>query len=647
VRYLDDRFNDLGLDKNAIEKENLELNITNVYREIQRLDQESQLLGLSVTPGQAGGAIPAVTQEATRLAMELGIQRQVYNQLTMQYELLKVTMDSDTPAFQILELAEAPDRKSGPSRGLICVIVTLAAAFFAVFLAFIQNGIKKIRQDPKAMAKLQTKHILLPALILCLAFPLSAQETSLADLGEHTPRLMFALSTPDYPATPGDVYNLSYDPIAATRETAVSIPLTLDAGYQLKILNMGTINARNKTYLQVRNEVEILVSRNFPNSGVTVTLARMGSFTILVTGETAAAGERNVDGLTRVSSQLTSLTAKASSRFVRVTSVSGEVRTYDLFIARRTGDPSQNPYIRPGDKIEILPADRVVSIGGEVFRPGTYELLPGEELERLVTYYGDGFTLGADPSRIRLSRISTDVAGETRIFDYTGNTGMTLEDRDTIAVSNKMIMRPVAFFEGALTRAMEAMELEQTDASIEGTAKLEYPFYEGETLGNAVRAISSQFSSSSDLANAYVIRGSEHIPMDLRRYLYYNDFSRDFALLNGDTIIIPFIQYFVLVAGAVKAPGRYPYVPDRLADYYINLAGGRDLVQNSGRGLTVTDMDSRAVDADGIIAPEMMITVPRNRWLITFNEVAPVVTTVLSLVTTVLTIFAAVGLFNR
>jgi uncharacterized protein involved in exopolysaccharide biosynthesis len=67
-------------------------------------------------------------------------------------------MASEKPVFQVLELAEVPDQKSGPSRGLICVIVTFAAGFFSVFLAFVLNAISNIKKDPEAMAKLRGEH---------------------------------------------------------------------------------------------------------------------------------------------------------------------------------------------------------------------------------------------------------------------------------------------------------------------------------------------------------------------------------------------------------------------------------------------------------------------------------------------------------
>jgi uncharacterized protein involved in exopolysaccharide biosynthesis len=153
VQYLEARFNDLGIDKSKVEKENLEINIGNTFREIQTLEEESHRLAQTVNLPSTG--LPAITLETNRIALELAAQRQVYTQLTVQYELLKVSMASETPVFQILELAEIPDQKSGPSRGLLCVIVTFAAGFFAVFLAFAVNAVSNIRKDPEAMAKLR------------------------------------------------------------------------------------------------------------------------------------------------------------------------------------------------------------------------------------------------------------------------------------------------------------------------------------------------------------------------------------------------------------------------------------------------------------------------------------------------------------
>jgi protein involved in polysaccharide export with SLBB domain len=737
--------------------------------------------------------------------------------------------------------------------------------------------------------------------------PLEAQENNSAVPDD--PRLLLALSTVDYPATPGDVYNLSYTP--AARGSPVVTQIVLDAMYQLKVLNMGNINVRGKTYLQLKAEVENLISRNYPLSGPSLTLYRIGKFTVTVTGETLRPGNYNVDGLTRVSAVLTALTGKASTRFVQVTSVNAAVHIYDTFTAARTGDLSQDPYIRPEDKIFIPTAGRIVqiegevfrpgryellaneglselienygggltaeavpekitiarlpypaastrsfinlswdtrsyvllmdrdivavpdkngnrqaiffegavfieregtetgesaavkavpripyyfypgetignasrnirryftevsdltqayilrngrqvpinlervlyfnddsvdvplyggdiivipyrqyfsitgevveagnkplisltrlsslmtgltakasrrlitvtsttglktiydlfqaqrfgdlsqdpyirpgdqihvpaavrkvTIAGEVFRPGEYELLSGDTLKQLIEYYADGFTLNADPDRIRLTRINTseNIPGESKLFSYTENSGFPLENRDVVSVGDKIENRPIVFFEGAIAMSTGG-RIEETSAAIEGTTLLEYPFYAGETLGNAVRAIRGLFVAASDLAKAYMIRGEKQIPFDLNLFLYKQDFSNDIVLENGDTIIIPFRQYFVLVTGAVKTPGRYPFVPDRMADYYINLAGGRDDMLNNGKGVRITDMNNRKLSEQEVIVPEISIDVPINRFSARFNQYGPIITTILSIVSMTLSIFAMSGVF--
>lgn len=158
VDWMSKKFDELGLDNNKIKKENLERNIQSSYNEILRIEREVKKLGASVGYGSnSAWDIPSVSTGAARLQLELEAQKQVYTQLKTQYELLKVQMQSETPVFQILARPEVPDLKSGPSRGKLCIIVTFAAFFMSVFLAFALNAWKNIKNDPEAMEKLNLK----------------------------------------------------------------------------------------------------------------------------------------------------------------------------------------------------------------------------------------------------------------------------------------------------------------------------------------------------------------------------------------------------------------------------------------------------------------------------------------------------------
>ena len=151
VELLSDRFDELGLDKNKVERENININLTSTFDDILRLEEELRRLEQSA----AFGRIPAITMDLNRISMELEAKKEVYTQLIIQSELLRVDMASERTIFQILEIAEVPDQKSGPSRGLISIIVTFAAGFFSVFLALARNAVDNIKKDTQSMAKLR------------------------------------------------------------------------------------------------------------------------------------------------------------------------------------------------------------------------------------------------------------------------------------------------------------------------------------------------------------------------------------------------------------------------------------------------------------------------------------------------------------
>ncbi|WP_342632986.1 lipopolysaccharide biosynthesis protein [Leadbettera azotonutricia] len=157
VDYLGNWFKDLGLDKNVMQKANLEQNIQNTFNEIRRLEEESHRLEQSVSMAYGSGGGVSIMLETQRIALELSAQQEVYKQLKVQLEMINVSIASESPIFQVLEKAEVPDQKSKPSRGMLCIIVTFGAFFFSVFLAFVLNAVENIKKDPEAMAKLRAK----------------------------------------------------------------------------------------------------------------------------------------------------------------------------------------------------------------------------------------------------------------------------------------------------------------------------------------------------------------------------------------------------------------------------------------------------------------------------------------------------------
>ncbi len=157
VEKLEAKFLELGLDKNILEKKNLEDNIDITKNKIVDLQNEIKKLEVSVSNAYSSYNLEAISIQTSLLKLELDAQQAIYKQLKTQLELTKINLASEKPVFQILEKASVPDMKSKPSRGKLCIIITFAGGFLSVFLAFLLNAIENIKKDEEAMSKLSLK----------------------------------------------------------------------------------------------------------------------------------------------------------------------------------------------------------------------------------------------------------------------------------------------------------------------------------------------------------------------------------------------------------------------------------------------------------------------------------------------------------
>lgn len=107
--------------------------------------------GSRVMPSQK--ELPTIAFEYAKLERDLAVQTELFKLLTQQYELAKLNASGQDPAFQVLEMAEIPDKKSGPSRGMICEVTTLAAFFIAVLIVFVAESIEKMKNNPETVAR--------------------------------------------------------------------------------------------------------------------------------------------------------------------------------------------------------------------------------------------------------------------------------------------------------------------------------------------------------------------------------------------------------------------------------------------------------------------------------------------------------------
>ena len=354
-----------------------------------------------------------------------------------------------------------------------------------------------------------------------------------------------AMSVPNYPVTSGDVYSLVF----AAGGVPVQYTIPVDTGYKVRVANLGVITCANLTYMQLKAQVEYLVSQNYPMAGTQFMLASPAVFLVNIKGEVKHASEEKAWALTRLSTFIAeNTTPYSSTRAITVISAAGDKKIYDLYQAQRNGDFSQDPYLRPGDTIVVSRAERIVTIDGAVERSGRYELLNTENLRDLISLYASHATKTADLSRIRLVRIDEKQA-HLKTVQYLSEKNIAedfvLKDGDAVFVSDWSEFQPFIELKGIIRHPVSMThELSSEGTSTDTMYKTQIQFYIGETYSSLIRRIKQFFTDFSDIAGIYIERNGEQILLHADRILAETDFESPELVTRNDVLFVPYLPLF-------------------------------------------------------------------------------------------------------
>jgi uncharacterized protein involved in exopolysaccharide biosynthesis len=96
-------------------------------------------------------AVPELGVQYARLLRDLKVQEKLYELLTQQYELAKITEAKNVSNIQVLDHGVVADKKSKPKRSLIVLLSTFVVGFFAVIYAFIREYGEKMPEEDREM----------------------------------------------------------------------------------------------------------------------------------------------------------------------------------------------------------------------------------------------------------------------------------------------------------------------------------------------------------------------------------------------------------------------------------------------------------------------------------------------------------------
>lgn len=456
-------------------------------------------------------------------------------------------------------------------------------------------------------------------------------------------RLMLAISSPEYPVTPSDVYHLVY---RQSSGLIVEVALQVPGNSIIDLGLFGIIDASRMTFLELKDSVETIVAGSYSRSYPSLSIESVGIFRVGVGGAGLDFEYLTAWGLSRLGDIMNDYVEKASVslRNIELTRKGAASETFDILQARRSPLSGSNPLLRPGDTITLHPVALTVRLAGEIRRPGTYELLPGEGLRRLIDTYGGGITEWADTSRLRIEK-RTEKGSYVEYFDLQDayNKFPDLQGCSGVTLFSREEGHSIIYFEGAVSAAegdnggtgrAAAPEVTMTNGPW-----ISCPIVEGQRISDTIGFLRERLTPSADLSSATLIRaGSAPMTLDLAALMAHGSQAMDIVLKVNDRVYIPEVNSSITVSGAVTAPGVFAFQPTLQASYYITRAGGIDPERNNNGSYWVSDSNGKRKDPKYPLQGGDRIYVPANAFGYNVVRYLPVVTGVITLLVSIETL---------
>jgi protein involved in polysaccharide export with SLBB domain len=380
---------------------------------------------------------------------------------------------------------------------------------------------------------------------------------------------------PNYRFGPGDRLTLF---LTGDVESSYNLNVTPE-GFVV-IPQVGQVNVAGLTRSQLEDLLYTRLGRVYSgvrrNGGTTsfyINVSQIGRNQIFVNGDVVNPGSYRVS---RAGTVLTALgmaggpSANGSMRAVQVKRAGQTVAVLDFYAYALHGDASNDIRLENGDVVFVPPRGPQVRVAGNVIRPATYELKPGQTLADVVQMAG-GFTETADQRRIQIERVVPPA------------------ERTTAGSDRKVVDVPSDLFATAPVRGGDVIKVLEVAKRVANRVTVlgnvwtpgAVGFTPGMHLSDALRRAGG-LKPDSYLGTVQVRRLTADSTRTMLHTALYDTTGRavvDFELADNDEIsVFPTTafrpQRYILVNGAVKRPGRVPYSDGMTLRDAIILAGG-------------------------------------------------------------------------
>ena len=289
-------------------------------------------------------------------------------------------------------------------------------------------------------------------------------------------------------------------------------------------------------------------------------------------------------------------------------------------------------------------SERIVTIQGEVFSPGTYQFAENETIEDLILRAG-GLTDAASLSKVDVSRRIRDPkalnAGQEISKNYSfsikdgfvvdGNKGFVLEPYDVVQVRRSpgyMEPRTVKVegevaFGGEFTLSKKNQRL--SDLIKEAGGVTQEAYVKGARLERHMNAdekarlqaaleAARQTAGDKDSIDIDKLETSEYynVGIDLEKALANPGGDYDIVVRDSDRIVVPEYNGTVKISGNVRFPNTVAFMAGKSWKHYVNQAGGFGDRSKKSKSYIVYQNGTVSQVGKGKIEPGCEIVVPKK-----------------------------------
>ena len=220
-----------------------------------------------------------------------------------------------------------------------------------------------------------------------------------------------------------------------------AIRLTVDRNGQITMPKIGSLMVSGVAYENLQQTIKDSVDRVYKGVEVNVTLGKMKSIQIFISGEAKKPGSHIVSGYATFLGAIFDTGGPSSlgtMRDIKLIRDGKEVSSIDIYDFILNGKMKNDIHLKTGDVIQIRKATARVAVTGNFDKSAIYELKGNSESIDALLSYGGGLGALATPYKINLERIDPLNKNSTRSvieLDLTKNTEkINLQDGDILTI---------------------------------------------------------------------------------------------------------------------------------------------------------------------------------------------------------------------